>query len=118
MQKFSPNFLSVPKEENIIVNPISRYIRHVKIFSKSQNRYLCMQVTGNKNDKQTVKIIVKKDFSNDCLWDITILNNTITFYSNNFYLEENNGNAVGHEFMIEWFYRYSVVNNEYHYWFI
>ena len=118
LQKFSPNFLSVPKEENIIVNPISRYIRHVKIFSKSQNRYLCMQVTGNKNDKQTVKIIVKKDFSNDCLWDITILNNTITFYSNNFYLEENNGNAVGHEFMIEWFYRYSVVNNEYHYWFI
>ena len=118
LQKFSPNFLSVPKEENIIVNPISRYIRHVKIFSKSQNRYLCMQVIGNKNEKQTVKIIVKKDFSNDCLWDITILNNTITFYSNNFYLKENNGNAVGHEFMIEWFYRYSIVNNEYHYWFI
>ena len=117
--KFSPNFLSVPKEENIIFNrkKPNPYIRHVKIFSKSQNKYLCMQVI-NKNEKQTGKIIAKKDFSTDCLWDVTILNDSITFYSNNFYLKEENGNAVGHKYLIDLLFKCINVNNEDLYLFI
>ena len=118
LKNFSPNFLSVPEEENIFFQKKNPHIRSVKIFSKSQNRYLCMLVTRNKSGIQTAKVIVKKDFSNDCLWDITILDQTITFFSNNFYLKEYNENSIGYEYMVEWYYKYSNVNNEIRYWFI
>ena len=77
-----------------------------------------MLVTRNKSGIQTAKVIVKKDFSDDCLWDITILDQTITFFSNNFYLKEYNENSIGYEYMVEWYYKYSNVNNEIRYWFI
>ena len=118
LKNFSSNFLSISVEEKIFAQRINPYIRHVKIFSKNHNRYLCMQLTGKKSTNKTRKVIVKKDFSNDCLWDITILNQTITFYSNNFYLEEKNENAIGYEYMIEWGYILRNVNNEIQYCFI
>ena len=109
---FTNNFLYVP-EENFFIQKINPYIRHVKIFSISQKGYLYML----KTEKEEGKVVVRKEFSDDCLWDVTILNQTITFYSNDFYIEEKNGNAIGYEFMVVWNFKYEIVNNEVHYWF-
>ena len=48
----------------------------------------------------------------DCIWDVTFLNNTITFYSNNFYLSEEKEKAIGIKYMFEWNYKEIKCNND------
>ena len=66
------------------------------------------------------KVIIAKDFNDDCLWDVTILDKTITLYSNNFYLNENkeNENAEGYENMVVWNFIEDRTNDEIKYSFI
>ena len=82
---------------------LGNYIRHVYI--KNGNNYLYMA-----KDKQ-LKIIDKPN--KECEWDVTILDNidfdnnnlednTITFYSNNYYLKDNYGSIEGYEYMEIW----------------
>ena len=72
----------------------SHYIRHVYI--KNGDKYLCMKINGEVFMSQ-----------NKCTWDITILNNEITLFSNGFYLDlhKNDINmqkTVGFLYMIVW----------------
>ena len=112
LKDFSPDFLSVPIYNNIFSQKYNPYIRHVKIFCKNQNKYLYMTEKG--------EVKTKNDFTEDCLWDITFLNNTITFYSNNFYLRGVEENAIGDQFMFVWNYKKvkNEKNNEVKYYFI
>lgn len=121
-KEFSHDFLCAPNEENIFNPKYNHYIRHVKIFCKNQNKYLCMKENG--------KVTLQKDFDNNCLWDATflnqkidkIINKTITLYSNNFYLKEEKGKPVGDKYMKVWNYKIFKIkednDNEIHYCFI
>ena len=92
LKDFTDDFLLYPnygKNENISYNDndINQYLRHVKIYNEKNKLYLCMnanrKVECNKTGSQ---------------WDITILDNEITFYSNGYYLELddiNNENIIG-----------------------
>ena len=67
------------------------------------------------------KVIGKSDFTEECLWDVTILDRTITLYSNNAYMKEENGKAEGSEYMVEWEfkkYKYKNDNKKFVYAFI
>ena len=112
LKDFSENFINIPFNNKIFKEPINPYLRHVSIFNKNQNKYLCM----NKEKK----VIIAKDFNDDCLWDVTILDKTITLYSNNFYLNENkeNENAEGYENMVVWNFIEDRTNDEIKYSFI
>ena len=111
---FSPDFLSVPIDNSIFSQKYNPYIRHVKIFCKYQNKYLYMTKNG--------EVKAKNDFTQDCLWDVTFLNNTITFYSNNYYLKGEKENAIGYKYMFVWKYKEVKYkddkNNEVQYYFI
>ena len=80
------------------------FIRHVNI--KSGNNFLCMTKDG--------KLITTNKNNKDCEWDITIfeniiyennntiINKTITFYSNNYYLGDDYRTLEGHKYMKLW----------------
>ena len=115
LKEFSPNILDVPKYMNIINQKYNPYIRHVKIFSKEINKYLCMIKDGENG-----KVIAKtNDDGVNSIWDATFLdektvdNNiikTITLYSNNFYLKEEKGKIIGFKYMVIW--EYKIYNND------
>ena len=99
LKDFTDDFLLYPnygKNENISYNDndINQYLRHVKIYNEKNKLYLYMnanrKVECNKTGSQ---------------WDITILNNEITFYSNGYYLELdniNNENIIGLPYLRIW----------------
>ena len=65
------------------------------------------------------EVKTKINGTEECLWDVTLLNNTITFHSNHFYLTEEKENAVGIKYMFEWNYNeLRLKNNEVQYYFI
>ena len=79
------------KEDFNLLNNYSDYMRHVNI--KNGDKYLCMEKDG------------KVNMSNDpCPWDITLLGNEITLFSNGFYLDlsEDKENLVGYPYMKYW----------------
>lgn len=80
-------------EEDDMNECINEYIRHVYIYCESEKLYLSM----NKNKK------VSSD-QNGSPWDVTILNNEITLFSNGYYLDINseNNNIVGFPYMRIW----------------
>ena len=94
---FTDDFLLYPyyeKEENFVSdnNDINQYIRHVNIYNEKNNLYICMN-----KDK---KIIGNEEGSQ---WDVTILDNEITLFSNGYYLDiDNNGNIIGSPYMVIW----------------
>jgi hypothetical protein len=98
LNNFNDNCLEYSNSNIIFFQNNNPYIRHVKIYSKANNKFLCMTEKG--------KIIGKYEDYEDSLWDITISlkNKTITFFSNGYYLQENNGNVIGNENMKEWNY--------------
>ena len=116
LKEFSYDCLNTPFT-NIINQNYKRYIRHVKIFSKNNKGYLCMTKIENK-----IKVIFKEEDGEDCLWDITLLDEktcegntikTITLYSNNFYLKEENKEAIGSPYMVKW--EYKIANDLYYF---
>ena len=113
LKDFSPNFLSVPSDNKISTKPYNHYIRHVAIFCENKNKFLYMT--------KERKVIGKSDFTEECLWDVTILDRTITLYSNNAYMKEENGKAEGSEYMVEWEFKkfkYKKDNKKFVYAFI
>jgi hypothetical protein len=112
LMKFSENFLSYPnfKNEgyfsslNFSIN--NTYIRHVIIQCINKDLFLCM----NKNGKVTLD--TWKPSEKPPIWDITIINDEITFFSNGYYLdvtkskngdkEEIGEEIAGYKYMIVW----------------
>ena len=63
--------------------------------------------------KKNEEIDIKYEGNEDCLWDITVLDNTITFFSNGFYLKEENENVIGYKYMVIWNFKKLNDNNYY-----
>ena len=63
--------------------------------------------------KKNGEIDIKYEGNEDCLWDITVLDNTITFFSNGFYLKEENENVIGYKYMVIWNFKNFNDNNYY-----
>ena len=63
--------------------------------------------------KKNGEIDIKYEGNEDCLWDITVLDNTITFFSNGFYLKEENENVIGYKYMVIWDFKKLNDNNYY-----
>jgi hypothetical protein len=113
--KFTNDFLSFPnfavdkKYKDLLFKDINENFRRVLIQSKLDKKALSM-----KDGK--VKFISYQGLdTNDFIWYITIVDNEITLYSNEFYLDadKNNGIAKGFPYMIRWkcekkVYNYSI----------
>ena len=69
------------------------YFRSVYIFNPNKNLYISMTKEGK----------VKKS-GEKCIWEITLINNDITFFSNGFYLDidKNKKIAIGSKEMKKW----------------
>jgi len=107
LMKFSKDFLSYPKFKNegdfssLDFSNNNKYIRHVKICCKNKDLFLNMNNNGN--------VKLSKEPS---IWDVTILDNEITLFSNGYYLdvtkikngdkEEFGEKLVGFKYMIIW----------------
>ena len=111
LPEFSKDFISYPLFKNegkfgdFKFSEKYDFFRHVKIYNKNNDRYL-----GINNGKP---VIVKKEESDKNIWDITIMGNEITLYSNGYYLmiEEGKKNVKGNQYMIRW--NISVNNGKY-----
>ena len=107
LMKFSENFLSYPNFKNegdfssLNFNNKNKYIRHVKIQCKNKDLFLNMSKNGD------VKLSEEPS-----MWDVTIIDNEITLFSNGYYLdvtkikngddEEIGEELVGYKYMIIW----------------
>ena len=108
LKPFSYDFLSYPKFinnedfSNLNFSSINPYIKRVIIYCNKW--YLGMTENGK----------VKRN-SNPCYWDIIIINNEISLFSNGFYLsvEDKGENAIGFKYMKIW--NFVIVNNYYYY---
>ena len=116
LMKFSENFLSYPNFKNegdfssLDFSNNNKYIRHVKICCKQNNLFVNMNKNG------TVEL--SKESS---MWDITIIENEITLFSNGYYLdvtkrkdgneEEIGEELIGYKYMIIW--NFQMDNNYY-----
>ena len=112
LMEFSEDFLSYPNCKNIDNNFSSlnflcknNYLRHVKIYCQNKNKYLFL---GNKKKKKI------KD-NDDYVWDVTIVDNEITLFSNGKYLnvDEDKETIVGYKYMIIW--NYKIINGQYYF---
>jgi len=116
LMEFSENFLSYPNFKNegdfssLKFNNNNEYIRHVKIKCKNKDLFLKMKENGN--------VELSEEPS---MWDVTIIDNEITLFSNGFYLdvtkrkngdkEEIGEELIGYEYMIIWRF---MMNNKYY----
>ena len=107
LMKFSDNFLSYPNFKNegdfssLNFSNNNEYIRHVKISCKNKDLFLKMKENGI--------VELSKEPS---MWDVTIIDDEITLFSNGFYLdaskikigdkEEIGEELIGYEYMIIW----------------
>ena len=90
LKKFTNDFFQYSKINKSIQMPNIQF----KIYGKNKKKYVCMTKNG--------KIKLKNEAIEDCIWDITFLGNTITFYSNKFYLNDKDGKIEGYQFMKVW----------------
>ena len=102
---FTENFLSFPtfidKKDlkKIIFKEISPNFRKVIIKSKNNSNVLCMDKKGN------IIFIKEEQISNySYIWYITIIDNEITFFMNQFYLgiDQKNKIVTKEEYMNIW----------------
>ena len=91
-------------------NSYCPYFRNVYIFNPNKGLYLSMSKEGKVNKSEE-----------KCLWDVTLIDNDITFFSNGFYLDidyENKEIAKGSKEMKKWYFEtiddncYYFINNE------
>ena len=104
LKEFTDDFLNYSKINKSIKIPNIQF----KIYNEKKDIFLFMSEHGkikyknNNNEKQE-----------DCIWKITFLDNTITFYSNGLYLKDNIGNVEGCTFMTVWNFAKLNDNNYY-----
>ena len=100
LKEFSNDFFDYYKVEKGIKIPNIEF----KIFCTNINKYLYM------NEKGEVQLI--EQYNNNCKWDIIFLDNTVTLYSNGYYLKEGNkGDIKGFNFTYVW--NFKLVKNKY-----
>ena len=112
---FSNDFFSYPifvknnSYKNIIFEEDNSYFRKVAIKNIKNAALLCMDYLGN------ILFLPQKNINNNYsyIWYITILNDEITFFNNQFYLgiNLNEKKLVKEEFMKKW--KFSQINNIY-----
>ena len=108
LKDFSNDFISYPnyeKEEIFLsLDKINEYIRHVYIYCENKNLYLCMDRNG--------KVYTSEE---GCPWDVTILNKTITLFSNGHYLDiaDDKINAKGSPYMRIW--NFEIIDENYYF---
>ena len=117
LMKFSDNFLSYPNFKNegdfssLNFSNNNKYIRHVKICCKN-NKSLFLKMKENGNVELSEE---------PSMWDVTIIDNEITLFSNGFYLdvtkrkigdkEEIGEELIGYKYMIIWNFK---IDNDYY----
>ena len=106
LKEFTDDFLNYSKINKSIKIPNIQF----KIYNEKKDIFLFMSEHGkikyknNNNEKQE-----------DCIWKITFLDNTITFYSNGLYLKDKIGNLEGCTFMTVWNFA-KLNDNNYYFW--
>ena len=99
LKDFSDDFLSYPNFKNeaeyssLSFDSFNPYIRHVKIYCQNKNTYLYINKDKNKEN----------NYENN-IWDITIINDEITLFLDDLYLDldEDNENINGCQYMKIW----------------
>ena len=102
--KYTDDFLSFPKfadgkkYSDLFFNDINEYFKRVIIISKPEKKALSME-----NGKVKFKSYEGLE-TNFLIWYITIIDNEITLYSNEFYLDadKNEGIVKGNPYMKRW----------------
>ena len=99
LKDFTDDFLLYPNyKENdnsffLNKNIKNEYLRHVNIYCESKRLYINMNREKN--------VICSEEGSP---WDVTILDDEITFFSNEFYLDikDDKESTIGNQYMIKW----------------
>ena len=106
--EFSDDFLSYPNFKNIDLfsslnfSCENNYLKHVKIYCQNKGKYLYLENN-------------KKEDNVDCIWDITIVDNEITFFSNGKYLgvDKDEETIIGCQYMKIW--KYTKIGDLYYF---
>jgi predicted secreted protein len=113
--KFTDDFLSFPKfaddkqYKDLLFKDINEYFRRVMIQSKQDKKALYMK------DGKVQFISYQGNETSDFIWYITIVDNEITLFSNEFYLDADKNKRIvkGFPYMTRWkcekkIYNYSI----------
>ena len=97
-----PNFIKGGEYSSLKFEPFNSYLRHVKIICNNNNQ--CLYINGKKENTE------KKEVN---IWDVTILDNEITLFSNGLYLDldKDNENVIGCQYMKIW--QFKIVDGYY-----
>ncbi|MCQ2817093.1 MAG: hypothetical protein MJ252_07495 [archaeon] len=90
-----PKFINQEKYENIPFSEKLDFFRHVFIYNQRSNSYLCLNLDGT--------VSLRKD-KNMPLWDVTILDDITTLFTNKLYLgiTEDKTGVHGEKYMKRW----------------
>ena len=86
LPKFTDDFIEFPlfaeggQYDRLTISKKYNFFRHVKLLNKTTDRYIGIR---NKNGGEIFTTREKKEAS---IWDVIIMNNEITLYSNGYYL--------------------------------
>ena len=121
MPKFSNDFLKFPKfvdkayYSDLIFQEINDNFRKVIIKNKKNDKVLCVE-KSKPNIKISFQSCIGKS-SDLFLWDVTIIDNEITFYSNGIYLGVSTftKNAFAEKYMKIW--KFEIIGKKYKFFF-
>ena len=104
-----PNFINCEEYKNIIFEEICPNFRKIIIKNKLNKKALVMNKDGTVNfgEYEGTKV-------DPLIWYITLINDEMTLFSNNFYLYVDEQNTVkGFQFMKRWKYENLQINSKY-----
>ena len=104
-----PNFINCEEYKNIIFEEICPNFRKIIIKNKLNKKALVMNKDGTVNfgEYEGTKV-------DPFIWYITLINDEMTLFSNNFYLYVDEQNTVkGFQFMKRWKYENLQINSKY-----
>lgn len=107
------NIIKNNNYKNIIFEEINAYFQKVTIKNIKNSNFLCMDYLGN------IIFLPQKNINDNYsyIWYITILDDEITFFNNQFYLgiNPNEKKVVKEEFMKKWIFK--IIQNTSYYFF-